>query len=98
MKFGERRAQIVGAEIGPQRIDEAELGVGGFPEQEIRQSFLAARADEEIDVAAGLAGWPGEQPSEILARGRLRGEPACRSLENGVTRRIVDGDLQMEAL
>src|SRR5260370_1216120 len=83
------------AEIGPERIDETELGVGGFPQQEVRQSFFAARADQEIDVRGGLASRRGEQGAEGLAGGRLRGEPARRRLRDGITRRIVDGDLQI---
>src|ERR1700676_1718390 len=50
MEIRHRGAQILGAEIRPQGIDEAELGIGGFPQQKVRQSFLAARADEQIDV------------------------------------------------
>ena len=47
-----RLVPIVGAKIGPQTIDEAELGVGALPQQEIREPLFASRADEEVDVAA----------------------------------------------
>src|SRR5262245_43745655 len=40
-------AQIVAAEIGPQHIDEAQLGVGRLPQQEIGQPLLTAGADQE---------------------------------------------------
>src|SRR5262245_27660324 len=50
MKISERQAQIIGAEVRPQRVDEAELGVGRLPKQEVRQPLLAAGADEEVDV------------------------------------------------
>src|SRR5262245_35464331 len=33
----DRCGEIVAAEVGPQHVDEAELGVGRFPEQEIGQ-------------------------------------------------------------
>jgi undecaprenyl diphosphate synthase len=34
-EIGNSRAKIVGAEIGPQAVNETELGVGAFPEQEV---------------------------------------------------------------
>ena len=49
MEVGDGGAQIVGAEVGPQSVDEAELGVGALPQQEVGQPLLAAGADEEID-------------------------------------------------
>ena len=51
LEIGDGRAQIVGAEIGPQRIDEAQLGVGRLPQQEVGQPLLAAGADDKVDVA-----------------------------------------------
>ena len=98
VEIGERRAQIVGTEIGPERIDKAELRVSGFPQQEVRQSLFAAGADEQIDVGAGLAGRRGEQLAESLARGRLRGEPTGRRVRDGIARGIIDGDPQIEAM
>ena len=41
--------KVLGAEIRPRTIGEVELGVGGLPEQEVRQATLAAGADDEID-------------------------------------------------
>ena len=48
---GERRREIVGAELRPHPFGEVELGIGAFPEQEVGQPLLAAGADDEIDVA-----------------------------------------------
>ena len=70
MEVGDGGAQVVGAEVGPQGVDEAELGVGAFPEEKIGQPLFAAGADEEIDVAAGAL--PREQPAEGFARWRMR--------------------------
>src|SRR5215471_15630417 len=64
-EVGDGRGEVIRAEIRPQGVDKAELGVGGFPEQEIRQPFLAPGADEQIDVLAGAV--PGEQLAEGLA-------------------------------
>ena len=65
MEVGDGGTQIVGAEVGPQGVDEAELGVGAFPEEKIGQPLFAAGADEEIDLGAGAL--PREQPAEGLA-------------------------------
>ena len=95
MEIGDRRAQVVGAEVGPQGVDEAELGVGAFPQQEIGQPLLAAGADEEIDVAAGAL--PRDAAGRSLARGRRR-EPARGGAGDGVARGVVDRDPQIEAI
>src|SRR6478735_7497815 len=42
--------QVVLAEIGPQRVDEHQLGIGTLPEQEIADALLAAGADQEVGV------------------------------------------------
>src|SRR5262249_22885884 len=91
MEIRKRGGEIGGAEVGPQRVDETELGVRGFPEQEIGQPLFAARADEQIDVGARLAILPGEQGAEGVARGGLRTTPTRGGIEDGVARRIVDG-------
>src|SRR5262245_11016129 len=96
MEIGERGGEVVGAEVGPQRVEKAELGVGRFPEQEIGEPFLTARTDEQIDVGARLAILPGEQGAERLARRRLRATPARGGAEDGVAGRIIDGDAQVE--
>src|SRR3954447_6354199 len=43
-----RRLEGLAGEVGPERVGEDELGVGGLPEQEVRQAALAARADDQI--------------------------------------------------
>ena len=46
----ERLAQVLLAEVGPERVHEDELGVGELPEQEVRDPQLARRADEQVRV------------------------------------------------
>src|SRR5215467_15805595 len=96
MKISERRAEISGAEVGPERVDEAELGVGAFPEQEVGQPLLAAGADQEIDVRNwGLTpirnfvrNWGLtpilQQAAELLARGRALLAPRRRCVGDRV--------------
>src|SRR5712675_1090146 len=95
MKISKRRAQFVGAKVRPQRVEEAELGVGCFPEQKVRQPLLAAGANEEIDVVCAAAR-ARQQAGELLARRRPLEAPCRRRVGDGVARRIVDCDPQME--
>src|SRR5689334_11743252 len=46
----DRLAERLGAEIGPERLGEVELGVGELPEQEVGDALLAAGADEEVGL------------------------------------------------
>src|SRR4051812_40688005 len=47
---GDRFAEGLGAEIGPQRVGEIELGVRELPQQEVGDALLAARADEQVGL------------------------------------------------
>ena len=51
-EFAHCRFQIDGTEIGPHALREVEFGIGGLPQQEIGEAFLATGADEEINVTA----------------------------------------------
>ena len=42
-------ASVVGVEIGPQRVDEQQFGIGRLPQQEIGQPLLARRADQQVE-------------------------------------------------
>src|SRR3954447_5163452 len=53
-QIGHRSASARRVEAKPQRVDQAELGVGRVPQQEIGQAFLATGANEQIDVVAAL--------------------------------------------
>src|SRR5581483_2565743 len=46
----ERLAELIGAEVGPQRLHEDELGVRQLPEQEVRDPKLAGCPDEQVGV------------------------------------------------
>src|SRR5262245_66625223 len=76
LEIVERRAQVVGAEVGPQRVDETELGVGELPQQEVREPLLAAGTDEQIDVAAAMAALRREHAGERVPRRRVLDRPA----------------------
>src|SRR3954471_17184990 len=43
-EIGDCGAEARGIEVGPQGVDEAELGIGRLPQQEIGQAFLATGA------------------------------------------------------
>ena len=45
----DRRSEVTRAEIGPQGVDEQQLGVGRLPQQEIRQPVFARRADHQVE-------------------------------------------------
>src|SRR6187402_2628833 len=45
------RAEVVGVEVGPERVGEHELGVRGLPEEEVREPQLARRPHEQVDLA-----------------------------------------------
>src|SRR5947209_6145351 len=42
---GDRVHEIGALEVGPHRVRKIELGVRGFPQEEVRQALLAGRAD-----------------------------------------------------
>src|SRR5438309_4744353 len=46
----ERLQVLTLAEVGPQRVRDVDLGVGELPEEEVAESHLAARPDEEIGI------------------------------------------------
>ena len=92
---GQRVGEVVAVEVGPQPLGEVELGVGAFPQQEVRQPLLAAGADQQVDVEWRVTA--GEQPSDTLARqvGGLR----CRDgIDEFVTSGIVNGDAHVQAI
>src|SRR5262245_15252350 len=42
-------------EVGPVGIDEYELGISAFPQQEVAQPAFTARADQQVDGRVSLA-------------------------------------------
>jgi len=49
-EVGKRNLEVAGAEVGPQRVRDVQLRVRRLPEQEIADSHLARRADDEVGV------------------------------------------------
>ncbi len=83
----ERVEQLLAAEIGPQRVDEQKLGIGGLPEQEIAEAVLAAGADQEVRLRQAA----GEQAgSEKLRRDGLGIEAAFLGGAGQLARGIGD--------
>ena len=46
----ERRVERLGPEVRPERLAPIELGVGGLPDQEVRQALLASGPDQQVRV------------------------------------------------
>src|SRR5437868_11838315 len=42
--------QVPPVEIGPERVEEHQFGVGRLPEQEVREALLAGGPDEKVDL------------------------------------------------
>src|SRR5215212_873100 len=42
--------ELLGGEVGPQRVRDVELRVGDLPEQEVRDAELAAGTDHQVDL------------------------------------------------
>ncbi len=73
-EFRQRRRELGGVEIGPEHIQEDQLGIGALPEEEIRQALLSARADQQIRVGHHCRR---QETTEGLPRRACR-RPACR--------------------
>ena len=71
-------------EVGPQRGNEDELGIGRLPQQEVAGALLAGGADEQVDVGhVGLVEVPGDHALVDLgridaSRRHLARDPLCR--------------------
>src|SRR5881398_2441674 len=51
LEHAQRHAQLVLTELWPHRLREVQLGVCALPEHEIAQPLLAARTNEQVDIA-----------------------------------------------
>src|SRR6478672_9285353 len=49
-ELGDGPFEMLLAEVGPQGVDEHQLGIGALPEQEIADALLAAGADQEVGI------------------------------------------------
>src|SRR5262245_53379083 len=83
VELAHRVRQLARAELGPRRLDEQQLGIGGLPEQEVAEALLAAGAHQEIHVA-------GEAVAEPLIE-RFALQRLTRSAARGGQDRIARG-------
>src|SRR5678815_1218801 len=89
MEIHQRRLEVHRPELRPQAVAEVQLGVGGFPEQEVAQPALTTRADEEIDRRHRRAVIDQrDQALEAVAIDVRAGE--LRGPEDRVARGVVD--------
>src|SRR5437764_5531823 len=95
----ERGTEILAAEVGPQLVDEHELGVGRLPEQEVRDPQLAGRTDQQIGVRQLRLVEEGREPFLVEPRGiNIRFERAPRSSDDLCATAVVERDPQLQAL
>src|SRR5437016_7295674 len=59
--------QLRRAEVGPHGVGEVQLGIGGFPQEEVREPLLAAGANQEVDVGENDAG-PNRPAGRVVDR------------------------------
>src|SRR5262249_37802455 len=82
-----RLLEVLLAEIGPQRVDEHQLGVGALPQQEIADALFAAGANQQVRIA--YAG--GQQLAlEAVFVDLLGRDPAGRDLARQAARGAHD--------
>src|ERR671921_2278014 len=70
--------ELIGGEVGPQRIRHVELGVGYLPEQEVRDAQLAAGTDHQVDLGyvGGVEVIGERRLVDILRRETVRQDPS----------------------
>src|SRR5919198_6713855 len=92
-------AEIRLAEVGPEGVDEDELGVRELPEQEVGDAELARRADQQVRIRhVGLVQAGRERLLvDVAGFDAVLGEPACRRDELGAPA-VVEGDPELEPL
>src|SRR5215211_3201012 len=91
--------ELLGGEVGPERVRHVELGVGYLPEQEVRDAQLAAGPDHQVDLrhVGGV---------EVAGEGSLvdflRRETICDYPSGGVhdlrASSIIERDVNLEAV
>src|SRR4051812_34995588 len=99
-ELGDGALEMLLAEVGPQRVDEHQLGVGTLPEQEIADALLAAGADQQVGIGhAGGQQLPLEQVLVDLLRCELArrdlGREIAGRLDDLVTRAVVDANVDV---
>src|ERR687890_1734003 len=95
----EGQHELLGGEVGPQRIRHVELGVGYLPEQEVRDAQLAAGTDHQVDLGyVGGVEVTGEgHLVDVLRRETVRDHPAGGVHDLGASS-VVEGDVDVEVV
>src|SRR5688500_12742253 len=88
-EIGDGGAEVVAAEAGQERVVERQFRTRGFKEEGVAEAFLAAGADQQIDVFDGGVGVDGRRQAlaEVLLRAVRAGSPG-----DGIARGVVDGE------
>src|SRR5688572_12013393 len=83
-------------EVRPQAVDEMQLGVCAFPEQEIAEALLATGADQQVDLRCRQGGVVdcGERFGETRTVDAVCRPQTTTYFDEAVLRRIVHGDAQ----
>src|ERR1700730_219644 len=97
-KIVHRGGKILGSEVGPHPVAEEELGIGALPQQKIRQSLLAARADKQIYIAMLGIMLTRDEPAQGLARELNSRFAGSHGPQYGITRGVVERRTQMPRL
>ena len=99
-KIADRPRQLPRGERRPRRGREPQLGVSAFPQQEIAQSLLAARSDQQIDIrrVIGDAAATAQAPLEFHGRPAPARARRNRGAAHRVARGVVDGKSEMKTL
>ena len=96
-----RRSPLAGpgAEVGPQRVGEDELGVRSLPEHEVRDPPLPGGADQQVDVTklGGVEPLRERVLVDGVRRDAVDDQPARRLHELGAAA-VVEGDPQVEGV
>src|SRR5471032_1052311 len=83
----DRLLEMFLAEIGPQRVDEHQFGVGALPEQEVTDALLSTGADKQIRIGDACG-------QQLTLEGHfvdlIGGELSRRDLAREIARRPQD--------
>src|SRR6266581_9699414 len=90
----ESGAELLLAEIGPERVDEDQLGVGELPQEEVGDPQLAGSTDQKIGV--GHLGRIEVGRERLLVHLSAAGDGAVRGVHDLGTPAVVERDPEIE--
>ena len=79
----DRGREVRRPEIWPHAVGEPQLGVGAFPQQEVREALLAAGTNEEIDIGQQVPALDRCAGGVVDRDAELELGPACGPLFGG---------------